>query len=224
LSLLEPSSDAGLVAEDLLEPVLHAMRFEAEIPAEPSSLRQGNDPVATILDAASRIQIPGKLVEAVQLDVAAHAALYRGEECRELFEAALVAWQEVGQPYDEALCRIRMAEACLRNRDRAEAATLISAARATAQQLGAAPLEAEIDLLAARAGLLAGGPGRGVLGRLTPRELEVLGLLAEGYTNAQIAAELFMSPKTASVHVSRILDKFGAANRTEAAAIARGAL
>jgi DNA-binding NarL/FixJ family response regulator len=56
---------------------------------------------------------------------------------------------------------------------------------------------------------------------LTPRELEVLALVAEGRTNPQIAAELVISEKTASVHVSRILAKLGAANRTEAAAIAR---
>jgi DNA-binding NarL/FixJ family response regulator len=49
----------------------------------------------------------------------------------------------------------------------------------------------------------------------------VLGLVAEGRSNQQIATELFMSPKTVSVHVSRILTKLGAANRTEAAATGR---
>jgi DNA-binding NarL/FixJ family response regulator len=56
---------------------------------------------------------------------------------------------------------------------------------------------------------------------LTPREAEVLSLVAEGRTNRQIAATLFISDKTASVHVSRILAKLGATNRGEAAAIAR---
>jgi DNA-binding NarL/FixJ family response regulator len=56
---------------------------------------------------------------------------------------------------------------------------------------------------------------------LTPRELDVLGLVAEGHTNRQIGEQLFISEKTASVHVSRILSKVGAANRGEAAAIAR---
>jgi DNA-binding NarL/FixJ family response regulator len=56
---------------------------------------------------------------------------------------------------------------------------------------------------------------------LTAREAEVLSLLAEGRTNAEIAATLFMSPKTASVHVSHIMAKLGATNRTEAAATAR---
>jgi DNA-binding NarL/FixJ family response regulator len=51
----------------------------------------------------------------------------------------------------------------------------------------------------------------------------VLKLLAEGRTNRQIGDELFMSPKTASVHVSRILAKLGVGNRTEAAAAGRRA-
>jgi DNA-binding NarL/FixJ family response regulator len=56
---------------------------------------------------------------------------------------------------------------------------------------------------------------------LTAQETNVLRLLAAGLTNAEIGSALFISPKTASVHVSRILAKLGAANRTEAAAIAR---
>jgi len=61
------------------------------------------------------------------------------------------------------------------------------------------------------------------VGALTPREREVLELLAGGATNGAIAARLFISPRTASVHVSRILAKLGAATRTEAAAIAYAA-
>ncbi|MFC3996330.1 LuxR C-terminal-related transcriptional regulator, partial [Nocardiopsis sediminis] len=57
---------------------------------------------------------------------------------------------------------------------------------------------------------------------LTPRETEVLRLLAQGRTNAQIAERLFISAKTASVHVSNILAKLGTPNRAAAAARARG--
>ena len=59
----------------------------------------------------------------------------------------------------------------------------------------------------------------GVIAALTPRELQVLELVAEGLTNSEIGRRLFISPKTASVHVSAILAKVGAANRAEAAAI-----
>jgi DNA-binding NarL/FixJ family response regulator len=55
---------------------------------------------------------------------------------------------------------------------------------------------------------------------LTPREREVLGLIAQGATNRQIGASLFMAEKTASVHVSRILAKLGVTSRTQAAAVA----
>ncbi|MCY0941201.1 LuxR C-terminal-related transcriptional regulator [Streptomyces sp. H34-S5] len=55
---------------------------------------------------------------------------------------------------------------------------------------------------------------------MTSREREVLSLVAEGHTNRQIAAELFIAPKTASVHVSNILAKLGVAGRGEAAALA----
>jgi DNA-binding NarL/FixJ family response regulator len=58
---------------------------------------------------------------------------------------------------------------------------------------------------------------------LTRREREVLELVASGATNRQIGAMLYISTKTASVHVSRILAKLGAANRAEAAAVARRA-
>jgi DNA-binding NarL/FixJ family response regulator len=58
---------------------------------------------------------------------------------------------------------------------------------------------------------------------LTAREIEVLQLVAAGRTNRDIAAELFISPKTASVHVSNILAKLSASRRTEAAAIAHRA-
>ncbi|MGH3324081.1 MAG: helix-turn-helix domain-containing protein, partial [Streptomyces sp.] len=55
---------------------------------------------------------------------------------------------------------------------------------------------------------------------LTQRERDVLGLVAAGRSNRQIAEQLFISPKTASVHVSNILAKLGVAGRGEAAAMA----
>jgi DNA-binding NarL/FixJ family response regulator len=66
------------------------------------------------------------------------------------------------------------------------------------------------------------GVGPGVDGpqALTPREREVVELLAEGLTNAELAGRLFISPKTAAVHVSNILAKLGMASRSEVAAFA----
>lgn len=54
-------------------------------------------------------------------------------------------------------------------------------------------------------------------GELSPREIEVLGLVGDGFTNSQIAERLFISPNTAANHIRAILRKTGSANRTEAA-------
>ena len=63
-------------------------------------------------------------------------------------------------------------------------------------------------------------PPRGPAIRLSPREIEVLRLVAEGRTNGEIGRELFVTTKTASSHVAHILDKLGASSRTEAAVVA----
>jgi DNA-binding NarL/FixJ family response regulator len=82
----------------------------------------------------------------------------------------------------------------------------------------AVPVEASPVRPATPSGAEAGG-SHDDLG-LSKRELEVLGLVAAGRTNGQIAQELFISPKTASVHVTHILDKLGVSSRIEAAMIA----
>ena len=101
------------------------------------------------------------------------------------------------------------------------------AAHAIAVRLGAGWLRGEIESLAARARLTleptarraAEPPEEDAFG-LTARERQVLALMAEGATNREIGATLFMAEKTASVHVSRILTKLNARSRTEAAAVA----
>jgi DNA-binding NarL/FixJ family response regulator len=88
--------------------------------------------------------------------------------------------------------------------------------------LGASSLAAEADTLAHRVGLRAAGqPAAPASEILTSREREVLRLVAEGQSNGRIAESLYISPKTASVHVSRIIAKLQVANRGEAAAVAR---
>ncbi|HZC99765.1 MAG TPA: response regulator transcription factor, partial [Actinomycetes bacterium] len=131
-----------------------------------------------------------------------------------------------GHVYEEARSRWRLAEALLEAGRRDEALAPARAAHATAVQLGADPLRAEVEALARRARLDLGpgvAPSKGLAGlevRLTPRELEVLRLVAAGRSNQQIAETLFISPKTASVHVSNILGKLGVRSRVEAAATA----
>jgi DNA-binding CsgD family transcriptional regulator len=145
--------------------------------------------------------------------------------------AAAAAWERLGQPYRAAYAWFRQAEALLAAGDRDSATTVLGRAAAITGRLGARPLDSEIRALARRARLdltppaAATAPAAGVstpaaqLG-LTPREVEVLALVAAGRSNRQIAQALFISPKTVGVHVSNILAKLGVAGRVEAAAIA----
>ncbi len=124
-------------------------------------------------------------------------------------------------PYSQ----LRRAE-LLAGSDRAAAGALLHGAAASAAALGARHIERHVHELARRIGVRLDGEQHPVdeAGRdptaLTPREREVLRLVAEGRTNGEIGSELFISTKTASVHVSNILAKLGVSSRTEAAAIA----
>ncbi|MGW2340938.1 helix-turn-helix transcriptional regulator [Streptomyces sp. NPDC001661] len=138
----------------------------------------------------------------------------------------VAAWERAvtsfgyGDPYELARCRRRLAEALLTDDRREEAAEQAYAAREEAVRLGAEPLREALDALIRR-GRLSDSPAAGDrIAALTARESDVLRLLGRGRTNRQIGEELFISGKTASVHVSNILAKLGAASRTEAVGIA----
>ncbi len=148
------------------------------------------------------------------------------------WEAAVTAWERLGQPYRIAYGCFRQAEALMAGSgDRDAAGAVLRRAAEITGRLGARPLDGEVKALAQRARLPLAPPAEATapaaapptpaeqLG-LTPREAEVLALVAAGRSNSQIAAELFISPKTASVHVSNILAKLGVSTRVEAAAIA----
>jgi DNA-binding CsgD family transcriptional regulator/tetratricopeptide (TPR) repeat protein len=154
----------------------------------------------------------------------------RGVIRPESWSQAAAAWERLERPPLAAYCRWRQAEALVAaGASRTEAGAPLREAHEVAARIGANPLLRELELLAQRARLEFGAPDsaspdrrRGLektLG-LTPREAEVLGLVARGYTNREIATELVISVKTASVHVSHILRKLDAPNRLEAAAIA----
>jgi DNA-binding CsgD family transcriptional regulator/tetratricopeptide (TPR) repeat protein len=145
------------------------------------------------------------------------------------WQRAAAAWDQAGRPYQAAYARWRAAAALLTGRgDHTLARDLLREANAVAVRLGAAPLRREVERLArlgrvelAAATDAGAAPARPDAGLgLTARELEVLRLVADGRSNRQVADALFISVKTASVHVSNILAKLGVASRVEAAAVA----
>ena len=124
---------------------------------------------------------------------------------------AAEAWQALGQPYPQARALYMAAAQAFKDGDRGAARTWLNRAAPLARQVGAVPLLREITRRAdgARPEL-----------SLTARETEVLRLLAEGRSNRQIGEALYISAKTAGVHVSNIMAKLGVTSRTEAAAVA----
>ena len=154
----------------------------------------------------------------------------RGAAAPQAWADAAATWDRLERPPLAAYCRWRQAEALVAaGASRAEASVPLRDAHTVAARLGAGPLASELKLLAQRARLDlapagAGSPGgKGALEEilgLTPREADVLALVARGYTNREIAAALVISVKTADVHVSHILRKLDAPTRLEAAAIA----
>jgi DNA-binding CsgD family transcriptional regulator/tetratricopeptide (TPR) repeat protein len=138
-------------------------------------------------------------------------------------EVLVKGWREVvdlfeafGDVYELARARVVLASVLRASGETAEAREVADAAREAARALGATPL---VDQLRS----IGSAPARHEPGddTLTPRETEILQLVAAGRTNGEIGKQLFISAKTVSVHVSNILGKLGAAGRTEAAAIAR---
>jgi DNA-binding CsgD family transcriptional regulator/tetratricopeptide (TPR) repeat protein len=191
------------------------------------------------LQAAS--QEGGPVERAFMLQGKADLAVASGRPGTRDWARSAAAWDAVQRPYLAAIARWREADCHVAAGDRAAAAEVARAALEGADSLGSRWLSEEIRALGdrARLGLGArtadataaiagtadgeadgdGAPAPDPFG-LTPRERQVLALLAEGATNRQIGAALFMAEKTASVHVSRILAKLGVQSRTQAAAVA----
>jgi DNA-binding NarL/FixJ family response regulator len=136
-------------------------------------------------------------------------------------DAAAAAWEAINQPYPTAIALARAAAIALSGPGAREAAAVrLRRAATIAERLGARPLAERIADLSRRAGDPQPGDAAADGDRLglTGREFEVLRLVAAGQSNRDVATALFISPKTASVHVSNILAKLGASTRTEAAA------
>jgi DNA-binding CsgD family transcriptional regulator len=197
--------------------------------------------------AAAESMIRGRELAYATAAEAQLARATRAADAAARLDDAAAAWEALGRPYPTALVRWRQAEVLTAAGERAEAGERAGEALAAARRVGAYWLVTEVGGLIARARLpheaeatgasdgsggAGAGEGAGAAASngaaiepadpfgLTPREREVLALLAEGATNREIGKRLFMAEKTASVHVSRILAKLDVRSRTEAAALA----
>ncbi|WP_162833334.1 LuxR family transcriptional regulator [Streptomyces sp. CB09001] len=205
--------------------------------ADARSLPAAEEGRAAVLDrlaeAAKHLTTGAPVWVAHERWVRAELHRARGRDTPRLWSEAVTAFECLERPYDLARVRHRLADALLATGgedERARATELLRLARTVADHLGARPLSDAVAVLGRRARLTLGrgaepvtasGPAdpAHALG-LTGRERDVLRLVSDGRTNRQIAEELFISPKTASVHVSNILAKLGVSGRGEAAAVA----
>jgi ATP/maltotriose-dependent transcriptional regulator MalT len=172
-----------------------------------------------------------------------HQALVLAEFARMHQEGEVSAWEDavsrcrgMNEPLPLAYALFRHADALSGAGEASASGLAAGEALELARSAGAAPLAAEVEALIRRARLRTGEPVNGSTPQapaggtsgpdaferlgLTAREGEVLRLVADGRSNSQIAEALFISRKTASVHVSNILAKLGVSSRVEAAALA----
>ncbi|MFF8844396.1 AAA family ATPase [Streptomyces sp. NPDC015127] len=215
-----------------------AATAEADARGLPSAEAGRDEALRRIREAARTLASAVPVWSAHERWVRAELFRAEGRDTAGHWAEAGCAFAPLERPYDLARVRHRWAEALLHaagsgsgDDHRARAADLLRQAGTTAAELGARLLAEDVELLARRARIPLTDPAPDAsatpqaappppaLG-LTPREQDVLRLVAVGHSNRRIAEELYISPKTASVHVSNILAKLGVSGRGEAAAMA----
>ena len=235
-------SDDILFTSDLMALAVQALadQYEAsQVDGRPFDLDKGRLLAAGLVDEVELLVVEARARGGEPPPrVVAHAAQAGAERSRlhapdpGAWSEAATAWQRANETHAVAWCRWREAEARLAGRpdrtERARAAEALSEAWRLSLDLGARPLQGRIEALARRARIDLGAdradddPTGSDVGSdlgITPREVEVLRLLAAGRTDGEIADALFISKKTASVHVSNLLRKLAVANRLEAGRI-----
>ncbi|MET9798171.1 helix-turn-helix transcriptional regulator [Nocardiopsis alba] len=190
--------------------------------------RRGGDAAPSydrVRPVVASMPVHGPVQEAFRADCLARLAEAEhgpGDTAVEAWETAVGAWGSTPMPLHGGWARLHAAEVDASRGVRGPAGEAALDVGETAEGYGAGALEQAATDLARRLGAISDERGRASApAGLTPREVEVLRLLAEGATNARIAEALFISPKTASVHVSNILAKLDVPNRATAGAQAR---
>jgi DNA-binding NarL/FixJ family response regulator len=232
---MENEDEFAFYARDLYLPALRAEGDAAERAraghdreAEDEAHKSGAALRARLRQMVAAAGVRGSPPPQVVADEAtaeAELARIEGRPDAALWEAAAEANEQIGNRVEAAYARMRKAEVLLETgADRDAVTETLRAAHGVAAECGAEVLRERCETLARRARVaLSDEPAPATVEDpfgLTPREREVLVLVAAGRTNRQIGEELFMSEKTASVHVSRILAKLEVSTRGEAGAVA----
>lgn len=140
------------------------------------------------------------------------------EDSEEHFTAAL---KLEGRPFEQARTALLYGEWLRRMRRKADARTHLRTALETFERLEAAPWAGRARAeLSATGSAAPAAPAPGVLARLTPQELQIVRLAAQGLSNRDIAAQLFLSPRTVGYHLYKAYPKLGVASRGELGTIA----
>ena len=136
-----------------------------------------------------------------------------------LFERALELHTATPTPFDRARTELRFGEALRRHRRPGEARVHLRAALDEFERLGAGRWMDQVVVALAAAGERVVAPREPILARLTPQEMQVCLAVAEGATNREVAARLFLSHKTIETHLSNAYRKIGVRSRTELATL-----
>jgi DNA-binding CsgD family transcriptional regulator len=150
-----------------------------------------------------------------RLSVLARCRALAGErDAREQFETAL-APDATPSPYQQARTELLYGEWLRRNRERLEARRHLRRAADLFHKVGARPWEERAEAELRATGETARRRDPSTLDQLTPQELQIAGLVAAGMTNRQIAAQLYLSPRTIDYHLRKVFSKLGVASRSE---------
>jgi len=197
---------AGTARAVVLGPYVEIMLAVRDL----ESARAGADELSAVADT-----LGAPLLQAQSAQWTGAVILARGDAREALvpLREAWATWQQLEVPYESARVQVLIGQACEQLGDRDTADNHLHAARAVFERLGATPALSQLEGAPPKAG---SHPAT----VLTPREREVLALVARGKTNRQVAAELSISEHTVARHLGNIFTKLDVQSRTAAAAVA----